>query len=84
MKLQIGQGINLQNDGKVNIVDINPKLLEKMQNDPAAAKEYTQRLKDVESAQKWLDNYMKSQGFTTKASHWYIDENGKATVYNIR
>ena len=26
MKLQIGQGINLQNDGKVNIVDINPKL----------------------------------------------------------
>lgn len=57
MKLQIGYGLNTSNDGKVNVVDVNPKLVEKMQNDPKAAKEYTQRLKDVESALKWLDNY---------------------------
>lgn len=50
MKLQIGYGLNTSNDGKVNVVGVNPKLVEKMQNDPKAAKEYTQRLKDVESA----------------------------------
>ena len=30
----------------MNIVDVNPELLEKMQNNPQAAKEYTQRLKN--------------------------------------
>lgn len=52
IKLQTGYGINTNNDGKVNVVDINPKLLEKRQNDPKAAKEYTQRLKEVEAAAK--------------------------------
>ena len=77
MKLQIGYGLNTSNDGKVNVVDVNPKLVEKMQNDPKAAKEYTQRLKDVESALKWLDNYKKSVGSTVIVRHDYIDENGK-------
>lgn len=58
---------------------INPKLLFKMQNDPEKEKEYTQRLKDIERAQKWLDGYMKSRGYTTKISQWYIDENGKVS-----
>ncbi len=31
MKLQIGYGVNIKNDGKVDVLDINPKLLEKMQ-----------------------------------------------------
>ena len=31
MKLQIGYGLNTNNDGKVNVVDVNPKLLEKTQ-----------------------------------------------------
>ena len=44
MKLQVGYGVNTKNDGKVDVLNINPKLLEKMQNDPKAAKEYTQRL----------------------------------------
>lgn len=47
-----------------------------MQNDPEKAKEYTQRLKDIESAQKFVDGYMKAKGSTTKFSHWYVDENG--------
>ena len=78
MKLQIGYGLNTSNDGKVNVVDVNPKLVEKMQNDPKAAKEYTQRLKDVESALKWLDNYKKSVGSTVIVRHDYIDEKRKS------
>lgn len=31
MKLQIGYGLNTNNDGKVNVVDVNPKLLENTQ-----------------------------------------------------
>ena len=83
MKLQIGYGLNTNNDGKVNVVDVNPKLLEKMQNDPKAAKEYTQRLKDVESALKWLDNYKKSVGSTVIVRHDYIDENGNLSHYSV-
>lgn len=86
IKLQSGYGIDTKNDGKVNIVDINPKFIETMRNDPEKEKEYTQRLKDIESAQKLLDSYMKMQGFTTKISHWYIDENGKTCHfgYHVR
>lgn len=76
MKLQIGYGINTNNDGKVNVMDVNPKLLEKMQNDPQAAKEYTQRLKDIEAATKWADNFVKSMGHTVITNHVYVDENG--------
>lgn len=83
MKLQIGYGLNTNNDGKVNVVDVNPKLLEKMQNDPQAAKKYTQRLKDVESALKWLDNYKKSVGSTVIVRHDYIDENGNLSHFSV-
>lgn len=83
MKLQIGYGLNTSNDGKVNVVDVNPKLVEKMQNDPKAAKEYTQRLKDVESALKWLDNYKKSVGSTVIVRHDYIDENGNLSHFSV-
>ena len=82
MKLQIGYGLNTSNDGKVNVVDVNPKLVEKMQNDPKA-KEYTQRLKDVESALKWLDNYKKSVGSTVIVRHDYIDENGNLSHFSV-
>ena len=83
MKLQIGYGINTNNDGKVNVLDVNPKLLEKMQNDPKAAKEYTQRLKDIEAAMKWVDNYMKSMGSTVIVRHCYVDENGNFFFFFI-
>lgn len=83
MKLQIGYGLNTNNDGKVNVLDVNPKLLEKMQNDPKAAKEYTQRLKDIEAATKWLDNYKKSIGHTVIVRHGYVDENGNFSNFSI-
>lgn len=83
IKLQTGYGINTNKDGKVNVVDVNPKLLEKMQNDPKAAKEYTQRLKDVESATKWVDNFEKSMGYTAICRHGYIDENGNFSSFAV-
>jgi len=83
IKLQTGYGINLNKDGKVNVVDVNPKLLEKMQNDPQAEKEYTQRLKDVESATKWVDNFEKSMGYTAVVRHGYVDENGKFSSFAV-
>ena len=83
IKLQTGYGINTNNDGKVNVVDVNPKLLEKMQNDPKAAKEYTQRLKDVESCAKFFNNFFDSRGFTVVCRHDYLDENGNYTNFTI-
>lgn len=83
MKLQIGYGINAKNDGKVNILDVNPKLLEKMQNDPKAAKEYTQRLKDVESCAKFFDNFYNSLGYTVVCRHDYLDENGNYSHFGV-
>ena len=83
MKLQIGYGLNTNNDGKVNVLDVSPKLLEKMQDDPKAAKEYTQRLKDIEAATKWLDNYKKSIGHTVIVRHGYVDENGNFSNFSI-
>ncbi|MBD5471302.1 MAG: hypothetical protein HDR19_09460 [Lachnospiraceae bacterium] len=83
IKLQTGYGINTSKDGKVNVVDVNPKLLEKMQNDPKAAKEYTQRLKDVEAAVKWVDNFEKSMGYTAVVRHGYVDENGNYSNFAV-
>ena len=83
VKLQTGYGLNSNNDGKVNVVDVNPKLLEKVQNDPKAAKEYKQRLKDVEAATKWVDNFEKSMGYTAICRHGYIDENGNFSNFAV-
>ena len=83
IKLQTGYGLNTSNDSKVNVVNVNPKLLEKMQNDPQAAKEYTQRLKDVESATKWVDNFEKSMGYTAVCRHGYVDENGNFSSFAV-
>lgn len=83
MKLQIGNAVNTKNDGKVDVLDINPKLLEKMQNDPDAAKKYGQRIKDVENAHKFVDNYLKSTGSTVVCSHAYLDENGNYCNFTV-
>ena len=55
MTLEVGSGLSMARDNKVNTLAVNPKLMEKMQNDPEKAKEYTQRLKDIENAQKYVD-----------------------------
>ena len=83
IKLQTGYGLNANNDGKINVVDVNPKLLGKMQKDPEAAKEYTQRLKDIESATKWVDGWEKSMGYTAIVRHGYVDENGNFSSFAV-
>ena len=83
MKLRIGSAVNTKNDGQVDVLDINPKLLEKMQKDPKAAKEYGQRIKDVENAHKFVDNYLKSTGSTVVCSHAYLDENGNYCNFTV-
>lgn len=76
IRLRTGDGLNQKKDSQVNIVDVSPKLIEKMQNDPEAAKKYSQRLKDVEAAYKWADSYHKMKGNTVVCRHGYVDENG--------
>ena len=83
MKLRIGSAVNTNNDGQVDVLDINPKLLEKMQKDPKAAKEYGQRIKDVENAHKLVDSYLKSTGSTVVCSHAYLDENGNYCNFTV-
>lgn len=83
MKLRIGSDVNTNNDGQVDVLDINPKLLEKMQKDPKAAKEYGQRIKDVENAHKFVDSYLKSTGSTVVCSHAYLDENGNYCNFTV-
>lgn len=83
IKLQTGYGLNANNEGKINVVDVNPKLLEKMQKDPESTKEYTQRLKDIESATKWVDGWEKSMGYTAIVRHGYVDENGNFSSFAV-
>ena len=58
---------------------INPKLLEKMQNDPETEKEMKELIRGVESAVNMLDSIHKASGWTVVFKHCYIDENGKFT-----
>lgn len=83
IKLQIGYGLNTNKDNKVNVVNVNPKLLGKMQNDSEAAKEYTQRLKNVEAATKWVDGWEKAMGYTAIVRHGYVDENGNFSNFAV-
>ncbi|MBD5499305.1 MAG: hypothetical protein HDR11_16410 [Lachnospiraceae bacterium] len=58
---------------------INPKLLEKMQNDPETEKEMKELIRGVESAVHMMDGFNKASGWTVVFKHCYIDENGKFT-----
>ena len=56
---------------------VNPKLLEKMQNDPKKEKDMKDLIKGVESATKLMDGIYKASGWSVVYRHSYIDENGK-------
>lgn len=78
VKLEIGSGLSMKKDNKVGTIAINPKLLEKMQNNPEAEEKYTQMIKDIERAEKTVAAYYNAMGGCVEhTSHWYIDENGK-------
>ncbi len=56
---------------------VNPKLLEKMQNDPEKEKDMKDMIKGVESMSKMAESIAKATGWTIVYQHSYIDENGK-------
>ena len=72
---RIGTAHSAANKGKT--LTIHPKLLEKMQDDPALEKEMTDMIKGVEYMTKWTEGLHKATGWTTVFRHSYIDENGK-------
>lgn len=55
---------------------INPKLLEKMQNDPEMEKKMKELIAGVEKMEKIAEAFNKATGWTTVYRHSYIDENG--------
>ena len=56
---------------------VNPKLLEKMQNDPKTKKDMEDMIKGVEPMSKLAESLAKASGWTIVYQHSYIDENGK-------
>lgn len=71
----MGNSFSTAKSGKT--LTVNPKLLEKMQNDPEQAKETKELIRGVESATKLMDGIYKASGWTVVYRHSYIDENGK-------
>lgn len=77
LSLASGSGINWKGNNKSNNVIIHPDIIEKMENDATMAKEYTQRLADIEASFKFGDAIAASNGGTVTYRCTYIDENGK-------
>lgn len=74
VKCGIGNGLSTAKSGLT--LTINPKILEKMQNDPEQARETMELIRGVESMTKLAESINKASGFTTVYRHSYIDENG--------
>lgn len=75
VEFRIGNTHSSAKSGKT--LTINPKLLEKMQDDPNKEKEMKELIRGVESATKLLDSMHRASGWTVVYRHGYIDENGK-------
>lgn len=75
VKFNVGYSLSSAKSGKT--LTVNPKLLEKMQNDPEQEKETKELIKGVESAMRLIESLNKATGWTVVYKHSYIDENGK-------
>lgn len=75
VEFEIGNTHSSAKSGKT--LTINPKLLEKIQDDPNKEKEMKELIRGVESATKLLDSMHRASGWTVVYRHGYIDENGK-------
>ena len=75
VEFKVGNSYSIAKSGKT--LTVNPKLLEKMQNDPKKEKEMKEMIKGVESATRLMDSIHKASGWTVVYRHSYIDENGK-------
>ena len=62
MTLEIGSGLSMNKDKRSGVLTVNPKLLERMQNDPEAENEFTQRMKDIERAERTVTAYYNALG----------------------
>ena len=72
---RIGNACSSAKSGKS--LTVNPKLLEKMQNDPEKEKDMKDLIKGVEFMTKLSESIAKATGWTIVYQHSYIDENGK-------
>ena len=72
---RIGNACSSAKSGKS--LTVNPKLLEKMQNDPEKEKDMKDLIKGVEFMTKLSESIAKASGWTIVYQHSYIDENGK-------
>ncbi len=72
---KVGNVCSSANSGKS--LTVNPKLLEKMQNDPEKEKDMKDMIKGVESMSRMAESIAKATGWTIVYQHSYIDENGK-------
>lgn len=75
VEFRVGNGHASAKTGQT--LTINPKLLEKMQNDPEKEKEMKELIRGVETMTKLSDSMNSACGWKTVFRHSYIDENGK-------
>ena len=75
VEFRIGNTFSSAKSGKT--LTINPKLLEKMQNDPEKEKEMKELIQGVEAMTMLSESLNKTSGWKTVYRHSYIDENGK-------
>lgn len=66
---KVGNGCSLAKSGKS--LTVNPKLLEKMQNDPEKEKNMKDMIKGVESMSKLAESITKAGGWTIVYQHSY-------------
>lgn len=78
---RIGTTYSSAKSGKT--LTLNPKLLEKMQNDPEFEKEMMDMIKGVELMTRLSESINKATGWTTVFRHSYIDENGKYSHFAV-
>lgn len=75
VEFKVGYGFSTAKTGKT--LTVNPKLIEKMQNNPEQEKETMEMIKGVETMTRIVDGINKATGRTVVYRHSYIDENGK-------
>ncbi len=75
VEFKVGNAFSSAGRGKT--LTVNPKLLEKMQNDPEKEKEMKELIKGVETMTRLMSSINAASGWTVVYKHCYIDENGK-------
>lgn len=75
VKFRVGNSFASDETGQT--LTVNPKLLEKMRNDPEKEKEMKELIKGVEAMTQLSESLNKATGWKTVFRHSYIDKNGK-------